>query len=67
MAEPFLSEIRLLSFGYATRGWALCNAQVLSLRISYMATTRSGAILPAAVTNHTTGMDQGLRPRRNRD
>jgi microcystin-dependent protein len=34
MAEPFLSEIRLLSFGYATRGWALCNAQVLSLRIS---------------------------------
>ena len=31
MAEPFLSEIRIMSFGYAPRGWALCNGQVLPI------------------------------------
>jgi microcystin-dependent protein len=31
MAEPFLSEIRLFSFGYAPRGWALCNGQLLPI------------------------------------
>ena len=27
MAEPFLSEIRLFSFNFAPKGWALCNGQ----------------------------------------
>jgi microcystin-dependent protein len=27
MAEPFLSEIRIMSFGFAPKGWALCNVQ----------------------------------------
>jgi len=31
MAEPFLSEIRLFSFVYAPRGWALCNGQLLPI------------------------------------
>ena len=31
MAEPFLSEIRLMSFGYPPRGWALCNGQLLPI------------------------------------
>lgn len=31
MAEPFLSEIRLFSFGFAPRGWALCNGQLLPI------------------------------------
>ena len=31
MAEPFLSEIRLMSFGYAPKGWALCNGQLLPI------------------------------------
>lgn len=31
MAEPFLSEIRLMSFGFAPRGWAQCNGQVLPI------------------------------------
>jgi microcystin-dependent protein len=31
MADPFLSEIRLMSFGYAPRGWALCNGQFLPI------------------------------------
>jgi microcystin-dependent protein len=29
MAEPFISEIRLMSFAYAPRGWAFCNGQLL--------------------------------------
>lgn len=31
MAEPFLSEIRIMSFSYAPRGWALCNGQLLPI------------------------------------
>jgi microcystin-dependent protein len=31
MAEPFLSEIRIFSFNFAPKGWALCNGQLLSI------------------------------------
>jgi microcystin-dependent protein len=31
MAEPFLSEIRIMSFVYAPRGWALSNGQLLPI------------------------------------
>lgn len=31
MAEPFLSEIRIFSFQFAPRGWALCNGQLLPI------------------------------------
>ena len=31
MAEPFLSEIRIMSFSFAPRGWALCNGQLLPI------------------------------------
>jgi microcystin-dependent protein len=31
MAEPFLGEIRLMSFDFAPRGWALCNGQLLPI------------------------------------
>ena len=31
MAEPFLSEIRLMSFVFAPTGWALCNGQLLPI------------------------------------
>lgn len=31
MAEPFLSEIRLFSFVFAPKGWALCNGQLLPI------------------------------------
>ena len=31
MAEPFLSEIRLMSFGFAPKGWALANGQLLPI------------------------------------
>src|ERR1044072_9419142 len=31
MAEPFLSEIRLMSFAYAPKGWAMCNGQLLPI------------------------------------
>jgi microcystin-dependent protein len=31
VAEPFLSEIRIMSFEFAPRGWALCNGQLLPI------------------------------------
>lgn len=35
MAEPFLSEIRIMSFGFSSyfppRGWAACNGQLLPI------------------------------------
>lgn len=31
MADPFLSEIRIFSFGFAPKGWALCNGQLLPI------------------------------------
>lgn len=32
MSEPFLGEIRPTSFGFAPRGWAMCNGQLLSIQ-----------------------------------
>lgn len=31
MSEPFLSEIRIFSFVFAPKGWALCNGQFLPI------------------------------------
>jgi microcystin-dependent protein len=31
MSEPFLSEIKLVSFNFAPKGWALCNGQFLPI------------------------------------
>src|SRR6266568_1320342 len=31
MSEPFLSEIKIMSFVFAPKGWALCNGQILPI------------------------------------
>ncbi|MDX6581252.1 MAG: hypothetical protein QOI10_436 [Solirubrobacterales bacterium] len=31
MAEPFLAEIRLVSFNFAPKGWAMCNGQLMPI------------------------------------
>ena len=31
MAEPFLAEIRLMSFSFPPKGWAFCNGQFLPI------------------------------------
>ena len=31
MATPFLSEIRIVSFGFPPKGWALCDGQLLPI------------------------------------
>ncbi len=31
MSDPFLGEIRIMSFGFAPKGWALCNGQLLPI------------------------------------
>src|SRR5437016_7059378 len=47
MAEPFLSEIRIMSFNFAPKGWALCNGQLLPINqnqalVSLLGTTYGG-------------------------
>jgi microcystin-dependent protein len=47
MAEPFLSEIRMMSFVFAPKGWALCNGQLLPINqnmalFSLLGTTYAG-------------------------
>src|SRR6187402_2865776 len=47
MAEPFLSEIRIMSFVYPPRGWALANGQLLPINqnqalFSLLGTTYGG-------------------------
>jgi len=31
MAEPFLAEIRIMSFNFPPKGWAMCNGQALPI------------------------------------
>jgi microcystin-dependent protein len=31
MSEPFLGEIKIMSFNFAPKGWALCNGQMLPI------------------------------------
>jgi microcystin-dependent protein len=31
MAEPFLAEIRIVSFAFPPKGWALCNGQIMPI------------------------------------
>ena len=47
MAEPFLSEIRIMSFNFPPKGWALCNGQLLPINqnqalFSLLGTTYGG-------------------------
>jgi len=47
MSEPFLSEIRVFSFGFPPKGWALCNGQLLPINqnqalFSLLGTTYGG-------------------------
>ena len=47
MAEPFLSEIRAVSFNFPPKGWAFCNGQILAINqnqalFSLLGTTYGG-------------------------
>ncbi len=47
MSEPFLSEIKIVSFNFAPRGWALANGQLLPINqnqalFSLLGTTYGG-------------------------
>lgn len=47
MAEPFLSEVRIFSFGFAPQGWAMCNGQLMQINqnqalFSLLGTTYGG-------------------------
>lgn len=47
MAEPFLAEVRIFSFGFPPKGWAMCNGQLLPINqnqalFSLLGTTYGG-------------------------
>jgi microcystin-dependent protein len=47
MSTPFLSEIKIMSFGFAPKGWAQCNGQLLPINqnqalFSLLGTTYGG-------------------------
>ena len=47
MAQPYVSEIRIMSFVFAPKGWALCNGQLLPINqnqalFSLLGTTYGG-------------------------
>src|SRR5215471_11367265 len=47
MSEPFLSEIKMMSFGFPPKGWALCDGQLLPINqnqalFSLLGTTYGG-------------------------
>jgi microcystin-dependent protein len=47
MSEPFLSEIKIMSFNFPPKGWALCNGQFLPINqnqalFSLLGTTYGG-------------------------
>jgi microcystin-dependent protein len=47
VAEPFLSEIRVMSFVFPPKGWALCNGQIMPINqnqalFSLLGTTYGG-------------------------
>jgi microcystin-dependent protein len=47
MSEPFLSEIKIMSFNFAPKGWAMCNGQLLPINqnqalFSLLGTTYGG-------------------------
>ncbi|HEY2361749.1 MAG TPA: tail fiber protein [Candidatus Angelobacter sp.] len=47
MSEPFIAEIKIVSFNFAPKGWALCNGQLLPINqnqalFSLLGTTYGG-------------------------
>src|ERR1044072_9645807 len=47
MSTPFLSEIKIVSFNFAPKGWALCNGQTLPINqnqalVALLGTTYGG-------------------------
>jgi microcystin-dependent protein len=47
MSEPFLAEIKIMSFNYAPKGWAFCNGQLMPINqnqalFSLLGTTYGG-------------------------
>jgi microcystin-dependent protein len=63
MSEPFLAEIRLMSFAFPPKGWAMCNGQLLPINqnqalFSILGTTYGGN----GTTNFALPNMQGRAP-----
>src|ERR1700693_5349396 len=57
MSEPYLSEIRIMSFNFPPKGWAFCNGQLLPINqnqamFSLLGTTYGGnGVTPFGLPN----------------
>jgi microcystin-dependent protein len=70
MSSPFLSEIKIMSFGFPPKGWAQCNGQLLPINqnqplFSLLGTTYGGDGrvnfgLPNLQGNVAVGMNNGF-------
>src|ERR1700690_3803180 len=63
MGTPYLGEIRIFSFGFPPKGWALCNGQTMAINqnqaiFSLLGTTYGGN----GVTNFNLPNLQGRMP-----
>jgi microcystin-dependent protein len=76
MAEPFLSEIRMMSFGFPPKGWAFCDGQLLPINQNQALFSLLGTVyggdgrvnfalpdLRGRVPTHTGGMGHFLGER----
>jgi microcystin-dependent protein len=72
MSNPYMSEIRIMSFNFPPKGWALCNGQLLSITqnqalFSLLGTTyggdgRTNFALPNLQGRVPTHFPSGTRP-----
>ena len=63
MPEPYISEIKLISWNFPPKGWAFCNGQTLPINqnqalFSLLGTTYGGN----GQTNVPTAQPPGARP-----
>jgi len=76
MSEPFLSEIKMMSFGFAPKGWATCDGQLLPINQNQALFSLLGTVyggdgrvtfglpdLRGRVPNHTGGQGHLLGER----
>ena len=59
MAEPFLRQIKIVSFDFPPKGWALCNGQPLLDR------PEPGALVAAGGTFGSDGLERFTRSGRS--
>ena len=63
MSDPFIGEIRIVSFNFAPRGWAFCNGQLLPIQqntaLFALLGNFMGKVTISASDSRVNGIDHG--------